>query len=466
VRIFYRGAAVISLAFLTACGTAETESNDTSSGNTEIETSTINNSEEGSQKTPASNENTTDNISKAEQEEPKEDEPENSTNEENDQHNETVEENNQSIEEINTVEEQNASEEDLNGLEVHYIDAGQADAALFTYSYEDENYNILYDSGNWNRTDVFDYLTDQGVEHLNFMIGSHPHADHIGQMDTIIENIEVEEVWMSGDETSSQTFERVIDSVINSEADYIEPRSGDTFQAGPLEIEILNPETLSGDVHEGSLAAMFTYGGTRFLFTGDAETHTESAMISRGHELKADVLQLGHHGSNTSTSEEFLEAVEPRIAVVSAGQDSQYGHPHEEVIDRVNNSGADIYGTPVHGTIIAASDGETLEITTGSTGDVAAQDNSSGNEASSSPSNNSADQNSSENNPDADTGDCVNINSASLTELQDIHQVGPARAEDIVDLRPFSNVRDLTRVSGIGEGHIAEILEEEIACVQ
>ncbi|WP_232725644.1 MBL fold metallo-hydrolase [Bacillus sp. FJAT-44742] len=407
--------------------------------------------------------------------------------------NEEQEEVEQDEEGEETTEDSSFELEDLEELIVHFMDVGQADATLFEYSYDGDDYTILFDAGNWNQNNVVDYLHSQDIESVDVMILSHPHADHIGQADTILEQFTVEEVWMSGDTHTSQTFERVMDAIDESDVAYEEPRAGEVYDVGPLTIEMVNPDSINGDLHQGSLSARFLYGDSfSLLLTGDAEQETEQAMINRGHEVEADILQLGHHGSDTSTTSAFLDEVRPEIAIYSAGEGNQYGHPHDSVINRLEEREIEIYGTDVHGTIIVTTDGESYQVTTSQEGTVSlssneAEETSSG-DSSASSSENSSEEHANDPAPPAPeeeaaeeveeetvqeepvkeeaapTG-CIDINSASFEELQEIHQIGPERAEQIEELRPFSSVDDMTRISGVGPARIDEIKAEGLACV-
>src|SRR5699024_6543916 len=215
------------------------------------------------------------------------------------------------------VETNATIESDLN---VHYIDANQADATLLQYADNEKKYNVLFDAGDWNDSDVVTYLSEQDIDFIDLVIISHPHADHIGQLAPIIEQFEVGEVWFSGNTSSSETFQKTVDAVMASEADYYEPRAGETFDVGPLGIEILHPDSLTGELNEDSISARFTYGNIRFLFTGDAYQNEELEMLSRDTSVTADILQLGHHGSKTSSHPDFIDAVDPDIAIYSAGK--------------------------------------------------------------------------------------------------------------------------------------------------
>ena len=354
----------------------------------------------------------------------------------------------------------NISDGLLEELSVHYIDVGQADSILFDYKYEGENMRILYDTGNWNRNDVVQYLDIKNIEHIDIIIISHPHADHIGQLDKILDSgISVSEVWMSGDILTSQTFERAMDAVERSGADYHEPRAGEVYDIGPLVLEIINPDQLTGDVHAGSVSMRVQYGDVSFLFTGDAEKQTEAAMIKRGHRLDADILKLGHHGSDTSTTPAFLQAVNPKVAIYSAGVGNNYGHPHDEVLTRVMDSGIDLYGTDIHGTIVVTTNGVTFDVQTKMDGTISPT--STGNTAS------KTEEKVKQEDPETSPpSDCININTASFDSLQEIKHIGPARAEELISKRPFQSIDGLSSISGIGAGRLADIKSQNIACVR
>lgn len=243
-------------------------------------------------------------------------------------------------------------------MTVHYIDVGQGDATLL----QGPDFTILIDAGRHDRSDVVPYLRSAGITSLDLIIGTHPHADHIGQMDRVIAAFPVKEAWLSGDSHTSKTFERVLDAILDSPADYHEPKAGELFQFGSLSLEVLNPGRLTGDLHEGSIAVRAVYGQVAFLFTGDAEEQTEQAMVQRGHAPTAQILQLGHHGSRTSSTALFLGAVRPAVAIYSAEADNSYGHPHAEVIDRLASLQIPVYGTDCHGTIKVRTDGSTYEL--------------------------------------------------------------------------------------------------------
>lgn len=357
-------------------------------------------------------------------------------------------------------------EEDRNGnsppqaegeLEVHFIDVGQGDATLL----KGPDFTILVDTGRHDRNDVVPYLERLEIETIDLLIGTHPHADHIGQMDRVIEAFEVEEVWMSGAEHTTQNFERVLDAILSSEASYHEPRAGEDFTIGSSLVEVVHPEELIGDLNEDSVSVRVVYGEIIFLFTGDAEEKAEKAMINSALPLDAHILQLGHHGSSTSSSAEFLDEVSPEIGIYSAGAENSYGHPHSEVVDRFDSRDIPLYGTDVHGNIIVRTDGESYSVSTEDSGNVAAAGTESESEEE------TAEENQSEGETEgtaASSGSCIDINSASTADLTEIIHIGEARAEELVNLRPFGSVDELTRINGIGDARVNDIKEEGLAC--
>lgn len=374
----------------------------------------------------------------------------------------------EAVQPVETVQEEPTNEDQINeetdpieDIKVHFIDAGQADATLFEYSEGDEDYAVLFDAGDWNQDDVVHYLNTEGIENIDVMMLSHPHADHIGQADRIIENFSVDEVFMSGEIQTSQTFERVIDAIDYHDVGYEESRAGDIYDVGPLQIEMINPENLDSDENNNSLAARFQYGDDfSVMLTGDVEEATEAQIVSRGYTLETDILQLGHHGSDTSSSSIFIDEVDPAVAIYSAGEDNQYGHPHDSVLAALEGRGTEVYGTSVDGTIVVTSDGESYDIETikeeeRTSEDIMSSDNESEH---------------SSNNPDENVEEeaqeeCIDINVASSEQLQSINQIGEERAEQIEELRPFSSIDDMERISGIGPARVDEIKAEGLACI-
>jgi competence protein ComEC len=254
-----------------------------------------------------------------------------------------------------------ASAETVGTLAIHFLDVGQGDATLLIHP----DVTVLIDTGRFDRRDVVDLLRTYGVGRIDLLVVTHPHADHIGQFDAVLSAFDVAEVWWSGSTATSATFARALAALEASDAAYEEPRAGATTRIGPLILEVLAPgrdDPLTG-LNDASIALRITFGSFALVTTGDAEAPSEARMLARVPDrLPAQVLRLGHHGSSTSTTDAFLAAVAPEVAVYSAGAGNQYGHPHRETVARIDAAGIRLYGTAVHGTVTVLTDGSTFEV--------------------------------------------------------------------------------------------------------
>jgi competence protein ComEC len=246
-------------------------------------------------------------------------------------------------------------------LAVHFLDVGQGDATLLIAP----DAAVLIDTGRHDADDVVGHLRRLGVSRLDVVAVTHPHADHLGQFDRVLDTFDVAEVWWSGATHTTRTFERALDALERSGAAYEEPRAGDRTAVGSLEVAVLHPTELTGDLHGDSLVLRVSFGEVAILFTGDAEAEVEDLLVDRlGAQLRSTVYQVGHHGSTTSSTPAFLDAVAPEVAVYSAGAGNAYGHPHDEVVRRLVDAGVTTYGTDVHGTVTLTTDGTDSEIRT------------------------------------------------------------------------------------------------------
>ncbi len=200
------------------------------------------------------------------------------------------------------------------------------------------------------------------------MVATHTHTDHIGGLIDILARYQVNDIWLNGDNATSATFAQFMDSVNAEGASIWEAERGNTIHAGNLTFTVLNPaRPLFSDQNNNSIVLSLKYGGVDFLFTGDAENKAEAAMLLQSVVPVPDVeiLKAGHHGSRTASSPDFLNAIRPETAVYSAATGNSYGHPHKETLIYLDNIGAKIYGTDVHGTIVITTDGKTYTIQTG-----------------------------------------------------------------------------------------------------
>lgn len=266
------------------------------------------------------------------------------------------------LEDDQSVESQAASAPEITEGEavISYLDVGQGDSTLI----QSDDTTILIDTGRHDNDVIFAHLEEKGVSDIDLLIFTHPHADHIGNGDEVVLEYEPDEVWIDGNTTTSQVFERLIDALLETNTEVYEPTRGDAIEVGPFLLEVLNPGELTGDLNNDSIGLRLTYGETRFLFTGDAEESAERSMVESGVPLEADILKMGHHGSNTSTNDFFLEEVNPDLAIYSAGEGNSYGHPGDEAINRAEGYEAEILGTIENGTIVVTSNGESYEVHT------------------------------------------------------------------------------------------------------
>lgn len=240
-------------------------------------------------------------------------------------------------------------------LKVHFIDVGQGDS-IFIQSGE---HDMLIDAGENDQGDtVVTYLHSQGIDKLDYVIGTHPHSDHIGGLDDVINNFSIDKVILPPVEHTTKTYEDVLDAISSQGLNVTKPVAGDTYKLGDASFQIIAPNGNYGDdLNNWSVGIKLTNGNNSFVMCGDAESQAESDICANGINLSADVLKLGHHGSKTATSGAFLNKVNPDYAVISCGMGNSYGHPHKETLNKLYSKGIKIFRTDEQGTVIATSDG-------------------------------------------------------------------------------------------------------------
>lgn len=252
--------------------------------------------------------------------------------------------------------------------QIYYLDVGQGDSQLICLP---DGKNILIDSGTQDTADELTaYLKDLGIEKIDFLIATHPHEDHIGGMKNVVENFEIGKIYMPKISDSqiptTRVYENLLASIEEKGLKITMAKAGEVIlEENGVKMEILAPNSEKyADLNSYSIVTKLSVGEKAFLFTGDAESDSEEEMLAKGYDLKADFLKLGHHGSSTSNSLDFLKAVSPEAAVISCGVDNDYGHPHQEVLDRLEELGVQVYRTDTQDTILVRCDGSSLTVET------------------------------------------------------------------------------------------------------
>ena len=251
------------------------------------------------------------------------------------------------------------------GLTMQVLDVGQADSILI---YTGEHSMLIDGGNNGDGEAIADYLQSRGIENLNWVIATHPHEDHIGGLDVVIDRLNVENIMLPLVAHTTKTYDDLLDAVEQSGAKVIAPAVGDSYELGEAMITVLSCEAQDEEnLNESSIVLKLSYGEIDCILTGDAEVINEEKILADGYDISAEILKVGHHGSSTSTSQAFLDAVSPEVAIISLGADNTYGHPHKETLEKLQSAGIQIYRTDQEGTIIFETDGKIYHITTGKT---------------------------------------------------------------------------------------------------
>ncbi len=246
-------------------------------------------------------------------------------------------------------------------MSVHVIDVGKADSIFITC----EGKNILIDAGETDiHKGVYEYLRRRNIKELDFLVLTHQHSDHVGCMAHIVRNLRVKKFMMPNLKEDTiptfKSYERLLLALDRKNMSISKPEPGSTFNIGNLKVDVLAPLKQYDNMNNNSVVLKLTYKEKSFLFTGDASRESERDMIAAGYNLKADVLKVGHHGSKTSSTQAFLNKVQPAYAVISVGEDRSK-LPKKEIIDRLKKNNIKTYRTDLDGTVVIASDGYNLK---------------------------------------------------------------------------------------------------------
>lgn len=237
---------------------------------------------------------------------------------------------------------------------VHFIDVGQADSALVTC----DGHSMLIDGGNADDSNlVYSVLQRETEGHLDYVVGTHAHEDHIGGLSGAFEADTADVTFCPVTEYDSKAFRNFKTRADERGGGITIPAVGDTFTLGEASVTVEAVNSVPEDTNNTSIVIRIVYGDTSFLFTGDAEQETEEKILESGQDIESAVLKVGHHGSSTSTSQAFLDAVSPTYAVISCGKDNSYGHPHSETLAKLASAGVEVLRTDELGDIYCTSDG-------------------------------------------------------------------------------------------------------------
>lgn len=246
---------------------------------------------------------------------------------------------------------------------IHYIDVGQGDCILIQVNEK----NLLIDSGSAsNRKELLDYLSKLKIQKFDYILATHPHEDHIGNMDTIIKRFAIDKFYAPKVTHTSICFENMVNALVDQSLKInILKKGGNDINLGKnTNIEVFSPleNMITDNYNDYSPVIKITFHNNSFLFTGDAEAYTENQLLSDNVNLNSDIIKIGHHGSKTSTSYNFLNAVNPSVAIISVGENNTYGHTSADTLSNLSLMNIKTYRTDLDGTIIVTSNGNKISI--------------------------------------------------------------------------------------------------------
>ncbi|PHV71926.1 MBL fold hydrolase [Sporanaerobium hydrogeniformans] len=260
---------------------------------------------------------------------------------------------------LGATTQSNLVSQEKKNVDIHFISTGNSDAILI----KDNGKMMLVDGAeNDDEKDLVAYLKEQNVKKLDYVVLTHPDADHCGALDSVIKNFEIGTVLIGNGSADTKTYKDFVNAAINKNIKPSVPLDAE-FTLGEGKFKFYNQKSQSKDVNDRSLVMLYTFGEKKFLFNGDAGVEVEKVLPLK--EIgKVDVLKVGHHGSKTSSSDTFIKSIEPKVAIICCGKDNKYGHPNKETLDTLSKYKAKVYRTDINGGIILKTDGKEIKINT------------------------------------------------------------------------------------------------------
>ena len=251
--------------------------------------------------------------------------------------------------------------EALGKIELHFLDVGQGDSTLVILP---NNKTMLIDAGKKDHgTSVVNYIKNLNISKIDYLVMTHPDADHIGGMSTVIDNFDIGTIYMTDATSTTKTFEDLLLNIESKGLTITTLKANDIIlESDDFNVTVLSPIKKYDDNNDMSLVIQITYVNNTFLLMGDASTKAENDILDSNPNLMADLIKIGHHGSSSSSSARFIEKVSPQFAIISSGKNNQYGHPSSKVLETLERNGVKIYRTDEVGNIIAISDGNIINI--------------------------------------------------------------------------------------------------------
>lgn len=248
--------------------------------------------------------------------------------------------------------------EENHNLNITYLDVGQADAILI----QNDGHNMLIDAGNNEDGPLLvQYFKEQNITKFDYLIATHPHEDHIGGMDDIVKNFDIDKIYMPDVTTTTKTFLDLLNAIEEKNMTFDVPKINQSFTLGHTLFQVIYTGNDKKNLNNASIVLKASFKNTSYLFTGDATSEVEKKILKK--DIQATVLKVGHHGSKYSTTTTFLEKVNPTYAIISVGKNNSYNHPNQTTLDKLIKRNIEIYRTDEMGSIFLKTDGKKITIT-------------------------------------------------------------------------------------------------------